>query len=378
MRSAVAVLAAIAFVACAAPTRNAASSPLVLVAATRAPTASIEMALKDGHVVGGPRVFDNLTIFAVSSSTQRDVGPITTLDEALASGRAVVREVEADHEPPLRQRDEEHTANVDASGPQVNTLVIENKGTVPIFVLAGTVVKGGNQDREIGEDFIVSANRTVPVEAFCVEQGRWDANRNGQATQGQFGTMQQLANSEVRGAGQYRHNQGEVWSKVDGVNADNHKTSSSQSLMATLDDNEVARRRGELATKVNAYLQSVTDNTGVVGIAYAVGGKVRGVRWFANHRVFELFRATLVNTAAVDALTAQARGEAPRPSTVLPSAVSEFIAGIDEAKVKEHRATAASNVNDYKETDAGFGSKTTLKPAASREAIDVSADYLSK
>ena len=43
----------------------------------------------------------------------------------------------------------------------MNTLVIENKGDVPIYVLAGTVVKGGKQDRQIGQDFIIEGKKTV-------------------------------------------------------------------------------------------------------------------------------------------------------------------------------------------------------------------------
>ena len=32
-----------------------------------------------------------------------------------------------------------------------------------------------------------------------------------------------------------------------------------------------------------------------------IDGKVRSVRWFANHAIFSMYRSTLINTAAVDA-----------------------------------------------------------------------------
>ena len=60
---------------------------------------------------------------------------------------------------------------------------------MPIFVLAGTIVKGGNP------------KQTSPVDAFCVEHGRWNGNRDGRATAGHFGTSEVLATSKVRAAG---------------------------------------------------------------------------------------------------------------------------------------------------------------------------------
>ena len=55
--------------------------------------------------------------------------------------------------------------------------MIQNKGKLPILVLAGTIVKGGKQDRQIGEDFVVPRDKQVDVSAFCVEQGRWNGTR---------------------------------------------------------------------------------------------------------------------------------------------------------------------------------------------------------
>jgi ARG/rhodanese/phosphatase superfamily protein len=337
--------------------------------------------LKGDHVVGAGRALDNLTVFPITSKNQVDVGPVRTLDDALAKHEAEVREMGATGgDGPAQQLNRAQFGG----GAQVNTLIIENTGTVPIFVLAGTIVKGGQQDRQIGQDFIVGAHKTVPVDAFCVEHGRWTVDRNGVATGGKFGTMQQLAPSSVRAAGQYDQNQSEVWSKVGEVNKANRKEAATGTLMATMDDGEVARKRADLASRVNLVLTAAPSDP-VVGFAYAVDGKVRGARWFANHRIFELYRPTLANTAAVDALTAQAEAAAsgqprsPAPA-VAPAAVSDFVSGIEEAKLKDERRTQADNVNEYRETDKGYGSSTVAKPAASPAAppVHFSDDFVSK
>jgi len=107
-------------------------------------------------------------------------------------------------------------ANVDG---QVNRLMIDNKGDKAILVLAGTLVKGGKQDRVIAQDFIIPPKQTVPVDAFCVEQGRWVASRGGQANDGTFASQNALANSPVRAAANFEADQSKVWDKVAKENA---------------------------------------------------------------------------------------------------------------------------------------------------------------
>jgi hypothetical protein len=313
--------------------------------------------------IGEPRTFDNLTVFAVTSRSQTDIGPLTTLDDALARGTASVHETGDDH-------------SADGAGAQVNALVIENKGGTPIYVLAGTIVKGGKQDRQIGDDFIVGAHQTVPVDAYCVEHGRWANSRDGVATGGQFGVVGLLTDSTVRAAGQYQRNQSEVWSKVAAVNAANKKEAPSGTLMASVDSGDIAARRTALARKVTDFLAAQPKDD-LVGLAYAVEGKVRSVRWFANHKVFQMFRSTLVQTAAMEAITAQSQAvPGARPAPPPPaSAVSQFVQEIQSGAVREQRSTSALNDNEFRESGSGYGATTVLRapssagPAAKPKAV---------
>jgi hypothetical protein len=325
----------------------------------------------DDHVIGAPKTFDNLAVFAVTSKSQEDIGAIMTLETALAKRTATVHEMGADGR---------------GESAEVNSLVIENKGSIPVYVLAGTIVKGGKQDRQIGSDFIVGANQTVPVDAYCVEHGRWTAERDGVATAGQFGVVGVLTDSRVRAAGQYQKDQSAVWSKVAEVNAANRKEAASGTLMATVDSTDIVAQRTALATKIEGFLKGVEPNEPVVGFAYAVDGNVRSVRWFANHKIFELFRSTLVSTAAMDAITARsaavASGKAAAPTPpVAPGTVSKFVKDIEDSSVTEQRSTPALNNIDVRASKAGYGSRTTLKaPAAQPMAKpkSVSSDFTSK
>ena len=58
--------------------------------------------------------------------------------------------------------------------------------------------RGGKQDRQIAQDFVIGAKETVDVQAFCVEHGRWNPERDGKSTGGSFSASGMLAPSSVR------------------------------------------------------------------------------------------------------------------------------------------------------------------------------------
>jgi hypothetical protein len=317
------------------------------------------------RVFGSPTALGDLAIYPVTSKTQVDVGPLIALDEALAKGQAEVRE--------------------NAQGGSVNQLVIDNKGSIPVFVLAGTVVKGGNQDRQIGQDFIIEPKKQTPVDAFCVEHGRWNGQRNGQYTSGKFDSSGIVATSKVRAAGQYKKNQSEVWSSVSSTNAAHGKASGSDTLMATIDDPALVKEREALTAQIEAALSATRPQEDLVGVAYAIDGDVKGARWFSHHKVFELVRKKVVASIALDTITARAearragRAGAPPKAAPPPSAVDAFVKNVEAQAVKEQRDTPAANVNEYKESSQGYGSKTMMKGSSAKPGSKpVSNDYLKK
>ena len=341
------------------------------VAAETPNSPGIALSTTAGVKIGEPITVEDVTLFPIFADVQQDPGPITTLPAALSAGTAEVREQGAG---PAPTTDPLGGGMQTGRGATVNTLVIENRGDVPIYVLAGTVVKGGQQDRQIGQDFVVGARSAVPVDAFCVEHGRWTVNREGTDTGGKFVASDQLAASSVRVAGQYGSNQSEVWAEVAKVNTANKKSAASGTLMASLDAEDVKAKREALARRIMDGLDQVASQPALVGVAHALDGKVRGVRWFASHALFTQFRDTLVNTAASDAITARSGSVAKAPPRVAADDVRRFVSEVDQAKVEE-RATRAKNVNDYKKAKAGFGSTTKYKPSAAAPMVPLSSDY---
>jgi hypothetical protein len=306
--------------------------------------------------VGEPVALENLTLFPLLAQNEQDPGPLITLDEALKKGKAEVRELK--------------------DGGEVNRLMLQNKGKLPLYVLAGTVVKGGQQDRQVGQDFIVEPGATAAIDAFCVEHGRWNNQREGASTGGKVSTAKAMATSDVRGAGQYAKNQSAVWEKVSDVNRAHKKDAPSGTLNATLDDREVASRTKALAAQIEKSLSAADAAGPVVGFAYALDGEMRSVRWFASRRVFGLFRGSLVDAAALDALTRQAAHGRRTAPPVAKGKVGDLVESVEAATASE-RDTQGANVNEYKEGKAGYGSKTRLKSSAP-SARPLSEDYLAK
>jgi hypothetical protein len=364
------------------------------------------------YQLGTPARFGRLTVAPLLSQTTGNPGDYTSLDAALAAKTALVQEIGADrpHTPepnvvPQTVRPnavpspvppaEDHVQQprvtpaqnqvqvqvqqvMPGGGARVNTLEIVNTGKRPILVLAGTIVKGGKQDRQIGQDFIIEPGQKVPVDAFCVEHGRWNASRAGKDTAGKFETAQILANQAVRAAGQYEQNQSMVWAKVSETNRAAGAQTASDTLSATLDNDAVAKARKDLARSVSVFLDGSRDKRRFVGLAFGIDGTPRSVRWFATPALFGLFRETLVNTAAFDAVTApqSAAGTVVSAETLTQPAFIAFMNRIRQAPTVDRRKTAAGNVNVVWRADSGYGSEARRVTNGKETAI--TADFLAK
>jgi hypothetical protein len=96
--------------------------------------------------LSGPYAYRNLTVFLIHGKDQLPGRSFLTLQEALERGKAVVHETGT-----------------------VGRLTVENKSRADLFVQAGDIVKGGQQDRVIPYDYLVPAGSAgVPLASFCV------------------------------------------------------------------------------------------------------------------------------------------------------------------------------------------------------------------
>jgi hypothetical protein len=314
--------------------------------------------------IAGAFSMENVTLWPVFSTRPMEKleEELISLSEAQARKKAVIREVGKPAGPassrvprhrhhqrsPLRSRGSNAVQHQSFNripdqrpGPVhhvdgvVGELVIENKGDRPILVLAGTLLKGGKQDRQVGQDFVVPPRKTVAVSAFCVEHGRWTATRDGKETRGVFKAEESLATKRVRESGQYDANQGAVWENVARENKRAGRAPSSGTFFAALEnvDKTSKQRRRRIVEALSRHLAKArAKEAKPVGVAYAIDGRVKEVRAFTHPRVLDHFKKTILNTIAMEADLAQREARAAkRPVNKQPATAEQVVALTESA-----------------------------------------------
>ncbi len=361
--------------------------------------------IDDHRWLGESLTIDNLTVWPVHTDRPLDVGDFLTLEEAEGQGLAAVREVGGGasndtaqqvangaqqeigivtgNEPDERQGQLRQAGQVlQGSGAVVGTLVIENRGDLPILVCAGTIVKGGQQDRQIGQDFVIAAKTSVPVEAFCVEAGRWHV-REGDGSTGLGFTShgQGMAIKSVRASGQYEQDQGKVWAAV-GKALESNDIQGTTTLVAANEavGAEVLARRAGVEKQVADHFASLARGPSApVGFAYAVDGKPVTVRAFAHERLLRGHLPAFVKAMCLEAeLATRARGDAAAPPEATAADVVALVEALRIAQEREQR-TAAGNWNVYRVTEAGYNGACRIRlPGIGPDKVVLTEDWTAR
>lgn len=316
--------------------------------------------------IGSPIAVENLTVFPIYAVENPEFSEAVSLELALERGTAKVREV--------------GTAQEGGDAATVGAIVIDNLGDAPIVVLAGTVVKGGKQDRQVAQDFVVAVRDSMDVEAFCVEHGRWTSEREGKNTGGKFSASGMLAPRKVRMAAQHDSDQGKVWDEVAETNRKAKKSAKSGTLMATLDAADVKKERRALSKAAAREVDAVPSADKVLGVAYAVDGEVRGVRWFASRSLFEQHQTKLLESAAVEAVlaaddSAAARRGDDKGKKITARDVKRFIDDVGRSKVTAtKKRPKALNTNVYKSSKRARASEARVKSTKKKTSLGDPAD----
>jgi hypothetical protein len=284
-----------------------------------------------GWRLAHPVSYENLTVFPVLTRQDEDTHPFATLDEALASGEALITEQGAEMR---RMRDGTIAPNYQL-GPQVNQLVLINRGKRPLILLAGEVVSGGKQDRIIGRDRIVPIGAApLPLDVFCVEHGRWTPGAV------RFSAAETMVHPSVRDRAAVDQNQSEVWAAVRG-DGDAVGSSTADLALSGRNDSEpgaspaapaitrsavagaIAQsgtqdyqkiyQQSPIGASVDAFAEEIarrfvretSDLPGehVVGVVVAFGPEVAWSDAFASSQLFEAYWPKLLRSYVVEAMT---------------------------------------------------------------------------
>ena len=300
--------------------------------------------------LSGPFAHDNLTVYFIHAESAPGAVPLT-LAEALTKGRVKVVETGS-----------------------VNNLEIENTGDTDVFIQAGDIVKGGQQDRVLMMSMILPGKSgKVSIGSFCVEQGRWskrgqeDVKNFASAAEALPSRKAKLAMNEPakvaaapppqtagqpnrqalggRGGDDTGKRQTEVWSAVSDVQAKLSArvgapvaaAQSASSLQLSLENERVRASR-------TAYVTSLTDKAAaddIVGYVFAVNGQINSADQYPSNGLFKKMWPKQLAAAATEALgevrrtvSATADTTTPAPTVAMPD-VSAFLSAAESGAAEE-------------------------------------------
>jgi hypothetical protein len=301
-----------------------------------------------GHrTLGTPRTFRNLSLIPVYDAAARPNNAYMTLDEGLKTGQVQVRER--------------------GSG-DVNTLLVSNNGRKPLYVMAGEVVLGGQQDRCLARDTILPpGKRDVPVTVFCVEHGRWQgqaafdqsaptlaaADIRASAQEGAFtppptASPQAAAGRATTEYGNVERAQSTVWAKVAKKNERFEAAPAGGSYRGVL-----TATGGEAGRSVAPYLKalsgSLKSDPHLVGVVAAVNGKPVAADIFGDPVLFRKLWPKLLRSYATDAAESAGR---PAAKSVTPRQARTFLLGALSAGSKAENRSADAHIVRRESKDA--------------------------
>jgi hypothetical protein len=300
--------------------------------------------------LSGPFVHDNLTVYFIHGSSAPGAVPFT-LAEALAK----------------------NTVKVIETG-SVNNLEIENVGDTDVFIQAGDIVKGGQQDRVLMMSMVLPAKSgKVPIGSFCVEQGRW-AKRGAEDVKNFASAAEALPSRQAklamnapakvapaptpdaagrpqrqgltgRGGDDTGKRQSEVWSAVADTQAKLSArlgapvaaAQSASSLQLSLENDRVKATRA-------AYVTALADKAqadDIVGYVFAINGKINSADQYPSNGLFKKMWSKQLTASATEALgevrrTASTAAD-PTPATpaVTTAHIETFLATAEAGKPEE-------------------------------------------
>lgn len=264
--------------------------------------------------VSGPYKSGNLAVYLLHGKDSAPNQKIITLGEALSQKVVKVNETSS-----------------------VNELTVENQGTSAVFIQSGDIVKGGQQDRTIQMDVLLPPNSgKVPLNAFCVEHGRW--SQRGAEPVRQFSTSNNLlASKSLKIAAKRAKSQSDVWQQVTayqtkmqskalerGYSGNVAAKPSPSSLQLTLESDGVKKLSDSYVKEISPAASGKNDT---IGYAFAVNGKINSVDVYSSHDLFSRLWPKLVLASAQEAAA-----ENEKDKTFTPPAVNEVKKYIEDTE----------------------------------------------
>ncbi len=289
--------------------------------------------------LSGPYTQGNLTIFLIHGKDAIPDKKYLTLAEALEQKKAVLHETK-----------------------KVNEVRVENlSADADLYLEAGDIIKGGQQDRVLAMDMIVKPKSgNVTLACFCVEAGRW-SQRGAEYSGGFRSSPGKAAGKGVQLAAQYNRDQSMVWKQVaESQMRLSRSVGKSVQSEASPSSLQLSQEDKKLLEMVESYVkeleQAPKDKKDAIGYAAAINGKVENFDVYGSAALFAKLWPRLLRASAIESVAALQKDKKFKPAAA--EAVAKMLADAEKGKKKEekvvggrvHLVTRKSEKNVFFET----------------------------
>ncbi|MGA3146865.1 MAG: DUF6569 family protein [Acidimicrobiales bacterium] len=181
--------------------------------------------------------------------------------------------------------------------PEVPSLLVSNLGDVPILLVEGEMLVGGDQNRTMNVTVLCPPKSVIIVPVSCVEAGRWGARRTMSASSRHApGSLRSVKTSTLESRGEpasdRRSDQGRVWEEVS-------RQSEVHSLYSTTSAIDDVQEEFELS--IAEALDRITPVPNQIGVVCTIDGEVVGLDLFDKPRTLARYLRAIVAGHALDA-----------------------------------------------------------------------------
>jgi len=208
--------------------------------------------------------------------------------------------------------------------PEVPSLLVSNLADVPILLVEGEMLVGGNQNRTMNVTVLCPPKSVIIVPVSCVEAGRWGARRAMSASSRHApGSLRSVKTSTLQPRGGHasdrRSDQRRVWEEV-ARQSEIHRL---HSETEAIDDVQEVFELG-----IADDLDRITPVPDQIGVVCTIGGEVVGLDLFDRPTTLARYLRGIVAGHALDA-----HGTASSPDAI--RAIERFLAEV-EATGRDH------------------------------------------
>ena len=243
---------------------------------------------------------DGLSVFPITG-VGLDAPPYLTGPEALEAGLLSVSELDP---------------------PQVPLLAVSNLASVPILLVEGELLVGGDQNRTMNVTILCPPQETTVVPVSCVEAGRWGGAARRTMSASHWHAPGSLRSAKTASLGPRsadrtsRHSdQGTVWDEVERQSVAHGVVSETRAL------NDIQQ---ETADRFQDRLESLTALPGQIGVVCAIGDQVLGLDLFDSPSTLDKYLRRIIAGNALDLTSEQSESSSLK-------AVEKFLARVNDS-----------------------------------------------